>query len=127
LLREWRLDATKSVNLGLSAQSDHAHSTRPGGDRLGYQVQGGAVVLVGPWRLRPEVSYASWDSRELFAPGLIDVKRHNRLRQAALLAEKPLGPNTTLALEWRGRWAYDTVVLYKYQEQMLSATLALRF
>jgi hypothetical protein len=127
LLREWRIDATKSFNLGLSAQSDHAHSTRPGGDRLGYQVQGGAVVLVGPWRLRPEVSYASWDSRELFAPGLIDVKRHNRLRQAALLAEKPLGPNTTLALEWRGRWAYDTVVLYKYQEQMLSATLALRF
>jgi hypothetical protein len=127
LMREWRVDETRSVNFGVSAQRDEAHGSRPGGDRLGFQVQAGAVVLVGPWRLRPEVSFTSWDSSDVFAAGLLDVKRRNRLRQASLLAEKPLGPNTTLALEWRGRWAQDTIVLYKYQAQTVSATLALRF
>jgi hypothetical protein len=127
LLREWRVDASKSVNLGLSVQRDDAHSTRPGGDRLGWQVQGGAVMLADGWRIQPQLSYTSWDSADVFAAGLLDVKRRNRLRQASLLAERPLGPNTTLALEWRGRWAEDTIVLYKYQAQSISATLALRF
>jgi hypothetical protein len=127
LLREWRVDVSKSVNLGLSVQRDDAHSTRPGGDRVGFQVQAGAVVLAGPWRLRPQVSYTKWDSADVFAPGLLDVRRHNRLRQGSLLAERPLGAYTTLALEWRGRWARDTIALYKYQAQLVSATLAFRF
>lgn len=127
LLREWRVDATKSVNAGLSLQRDDAHSSRPGGDRVGLQVQAGGVLLAGPWRFHPQASYTRWDSAEVFAPGLLDVRRHNRLRQASLVAERPLGPDMTLVLEWRGRWARDTIVLYRYQEQMVSATLAFRF
>jgi hypothetical protein len=127
VMREWRVDPTKSVNLGLSVQRDDARGTRPGGDRTGFQVQAGAVVLAGSWRLQPQASYTSWDSADVFAPGLLDVRRRNRLRQGSISAERPLGPNMSLALEWRGRWARDTISLYKYQAQMVSATLALRF
>ena len=44
-----------------------------------------------------------------------------------LQAERPLWENTSLSLEWRGRWAKDSVALYRYQAQTVSATLALRF
>ncbi|HUR89866.1 MAG TPA: hypothetical protein VMZ74_12325 [Ramlibacter sp.] len=128
LLREWRLDPARSVHVRFNVQRDDAHSTRPGGDRFGYQLEVGAVVLTHGWRLRPQLGYSSWNSAEVFAPGLLDVRRRNRLRQAYLQAERPvLNDKTSLVLEWRGRWAKDTVSLYKYQEQMLSATLAIRF
>ena len=127
LLREWRIDATKSVNLGLALQRDDAHSERPGGDRKGFQLQAGGVWLAHGWRVHPQVIYTSWDSNSVFAPGLLDVRRQNRLWQGMVSAERPVAANTTLTLEWRGRWAHDTIVLYKYQAQTLSATLAFRF
>jgi hypothetical protein len=79
------------------------------------------------WRLRPQVGYSWWNSAEVFAPGLLDVRRRNRLRQAFLQGERPLSADTSLVLEWRGRWARDTISLYKYQAQVVSATLAFRF
>jgi hypothetical protein len=126
-LREWRLDAARSVHLGVTAQRDEALSTRPGGDRSGYQLQAGAVLLYRGWRLHPQLAYSSWDSEDVFAPGLIDVRRRNRMRQADLQAERPLGENTSLLLEWRGKWVRDTVALYRFQQQLLSATLSIRF
>lgn len=127
VLREWRIDATKSVHVQLVAQRDDARNARPGGDRVGFQAQLGGVVLTHGWRLRPQVGYSYWNSSEVFAPGLLDVRRHNRLRQGYLQAERPVWENTSLVLEWRGRWARDTVSLYKYQAQTVSATLAFRF
>jgi hypothetical protein len=127
LLREWRLDATRSVHLQLIAQRDDAHNARPGGDRVGFQAQLGGVLLLDGWRIRPQVGYSYWNSAEVFAPGLLDVRRHNRLRQGYLQAERPVWTNTSLVLEWRGRWARDTVSLYKYQAQVVSATLSYRF
>ena len=127
LLREWRLDPARSVHVRVTAQRDNAHGERPGGDRRGWQAEAGAVVLAQGWRLRPQAGYSTWDSADVFAPGLIDVPRRNRLRQLYFQAERPLGNDLSLALEWRGRWARDTVTLYKYQQQVLSATLALRF
>jgi hypothetical protein len=127
LLREWRIDAAHSVHVKLTGQRDDAHSSRPGGDRLGWQAEAGAVVLTQGWRLRPQVGYSSWNSADVFAPGLIDVPRRNRLRQAYFQAERPVWKDTSLVLEWRGRWARDTVSLYKYQQQVVSATLEFRF
>lgn len=127
VLREWPIDASKSVNFGFALQRDDAHADRPGGDRKGFQVQAGAIVLAHGWRVHPQLMYTSWDSASVFAPGLLDVRRHNRLWQGMLSAERPIAANTTLLLEWRGRWARDTVVLYKYQAQTVSATLAFRF
>ena len=127
VLREWRLDPSRSVHVRLAAQRDDAHSARPGGDRLGWQAEAGAVVLTQGWRLRPQVGYSSWDSADVFAPGLIDVRRRNRLRQVYFQAERPVWKDTSLVLEWRARWARDTVSLYKYQQQMVSATLAFQF
>jgi hypothetical protein len=128
VLREWRIDAAKSLNVGAGLQRDDAHSdNRPGGDRRGFQLQAGGVMLVSGWRVHPQVTYTSWDSEHVFAPGLLDTRRRNRLWQGTLSLERPLGADRTLALEWRGRWARDTIVLYKYQAQMLSATLAFRF
>jgi hypothetical protein len=127
VLREWRIDARRSVHVSITGQADNARGPRPGGDRLGYQAQVGGVILAGRWRLRPQVGYASWRSEDVFAPALIDVKRHNRLQQASLQAETALTPSASLSLEWRGRWARDTVALYRYQSQVVSATLAYRF
>jgi hypothetical protein len=127
VLREWQLDPARSVHLRVTAQRDDAHSTRPGGDRLGWQAEAGAVVLVQGWRLRPQVGYSSWNSADVFAPGLLDVRRRNRLRQVYFQAERPVWKDTSLVLEWRGRWARDTVSLYKYQQQIVSATLAFQF
>ena len=127
VLREWQLDPAKSVHVHFSIQDDRARSTRPGGDRFGFQAEAGAVVLTQGWRLRPQVGYSWWNSEDVFAPGLLDVRRRNRLRQAFIQAERPLSPDTSLVLEWRGRWARDTISLYKYQAQVVSATLAFRF
>ena len=127
LLRELRINAAATVHGGLSVLKDDASSTRPGGDRTGFQVQAGALLLGFGWRFKPQLTYTSWDSRQVFAPGLIDVKRRNRLTYAALQAEKPLSARSSLLLEWRGRWSRDTVALYRYKAQTFSATLAHRF
>lgn len=127
LLREWRFDAARSVHLSVAAQRDDARLDRPGGDRNGFHAQAGAVVLSQGWRLRPQLGYTHWNSEQVFAPGLLDVRRRNRLWQASLHAERPLRPNLSLVLEWRGRWAGDTVALYRYRAQVVSGTLALRF
>jgi hypothetical protein len=127
LLREWRLDAARSLHVRAGVQRDDAHSARPGGDRLGWQLEAGAVLLTHGWRLRPQLGYSSWNSADVFAPGLLDVRRRNRLRQLYVQAERPFSADASLVLEWRARWARDTISLYKYQEQMVSATLAYRF
>lgn len=126
-LREWRIDASRSVHASLTLQSDNAHGPRPGGDRLGWQAQAGAVVITNGWRIRPQVGYSSWDSEAVFAPALLDVRRRNRLWQGSVQGEHPLTPATSLLLEWRGRWARDTIALYRYQAQVFSATLSARF
>jgi len=127
VLREWRLDPAKSVHVRVNLQRDDAHSSRPGGDRSGYQIEVGAVMLTQGWRLRPQLGYSSWNSADVFASGLLDVPRRNRLRQVYLQAERPIGDSMTLSLEWRARWAHDTIALYRYQEQVISATLGFRF
>lgn len=127
LLFERRLDAAMSINAGLSLQFDKATDGRPGGDRKGFQVQAGAVVVASEWRFRPQFSYARWTSADLFAPGLLDVHRRNRLLQVLLQAEKPFSPRSSLLLEWRGRWARDTVVLYGYKAQSFTTTWVRRF
>jgi hypothetical protein len=127
ILREQRLNAAQSVYAGLSLQWDNATRSRPGGDRNGYQVQIGAVVAHEQWRFKPQATYTSWRSKDLFAPGLLDVRRHNELLQLMLQAEHAITPKTSLILEWRGRWARDPIPLYRYQAQSLSAALAHRF
>ena len=127
VLNEWRLDPSHTVHAGLSVQRDHARRARPGGDRRGATFTAGAVLIEHGWRLRPQVAYTAWNSRQVFAPGLLDVRRRNRLHQLALQAERPLGAGTSLLLEWRGRWASDTIALYRYQSQSVSAMLAYRF
>lgn len=127
LLREFRVNAAATVHGGVSLIKDDASSTRPGGDRTGFQVQAGALLLGYGWRFKPQLTYTSWDSREVFAPGLIDVQRRNRLTYAALQAERPLSSQSSLVLEWRGRWSRDTVALYRYTAHTVTATLAHRF
>jgi hypothetical protein len=127
LLRELQLNRSTSVHAAVSLTRDNATHSRPGGDRQGFGVQLGGVMLAEGWRVRPQLSYSSWNSAELFAPGLLDVRRENRLVQAVFQAERPFTPQTSLVLEWRGRWARDTVALYRYQARVISATLAHRF
>lgn len=127
MLREWRLSPTRSVHVGASLQRDDARGARPGGDRRGYQLQAGGVLLAQGWRVRPQFDYAQWRSEDVFAPALLDVRRRNRLRQISLNAERPISQRTSLVLEWRGRSARDTVALYTYKAQVVSATLAFRF
>lgn len=127
LLGERRINGSQSVHAGFSLQRDNATQTRPGGDREGFQVQVGGIMVADGWRFKPHMSYTRWNSAEVFAPGLLDVRRHNRLTQVGLQAETPLSAGTSLVLEWRGRWARDTVALYTYRAQVLSATLARRF
>lgn len=127
ILREQQLASWASVHAGWTLQRDDALGLRPGGDRSGWQAQLGGVLLVSGWRLQPELTYTRWDSAALFAPGLLDVHRRNRLRQVLVQAEKPIAPGTSVLLEWRGRWASDTVSLYRYQAQVLSATIIHRF
>lgn len=127
LLREQRLSAAVSVQGGLSLQQDHAAGTRPGGDRKGFQMQVGGLLLAYGWRFKPQLTYTRWNSDDVFAPGLLDVRRRNRLSQAALQAERPLSAQTSLVVEWRARFARDTVALYRYQARSFTATLAHRF
>jgi hypothetical protein len=121
------VNAAQSVFAGVSLQLDNATGARPGGDRQGFQVQVGGVVLAQGWRFRPQLSYTQWQSAEVFAPGLLDVRRRNELGQVSFQAERPLDAKTSLVLEWRGRSARDTVALYRYKAQSFSAALAHRF
>jgi hypothetical protein len=127
LLFERRLSAATSAYGGFSLQDDQATNARPGGNRRGFQVQVGATILASGWRFKPQLSYTQWASADVFASGLLDVRRRNRLSQAVFQAEKPLSPRSSLVLEWRGRWAQDTVALYRYNAQTLTATLIRRF
>jgi len=127
MLREWRPAPSYSLHAGFSVQMDDAHGARPGGDRAGVQVSAGAVVLAHGWRLRPQASYTQWRSDDIFAPGLLDVRRRNRLAQVSVHAERPLMQNTSLVLEWRGRRSQDNVALYRYAAQSVTATLAFQF
>lgn len=127
LLGERRINGAQSVHAGFSVLRDNATRTRPGGDRDGFQLQVGGVMLANDWRLKPHLSYTRWKSAEVFAPGLLDVRRDNRLTQFTFQAERPLSARTSLVLEWRARRAHDTVALYTYKAQVFSATLARRF
>ena len=127
LLREYRIGPAALLQAGFSLQKDKATDMRPGGDRTGYQLQAGAQLLAQGWRLRPYVSYTSWDSEAYFSPGLLDFKRQNRTTQLWLQAEKPLSLQTSRILEWRGRWSRDTVALYRYTAQVFTATLSRPF
>jgi hypothetical protein len=127
LLFERRLDASLTLGTGGSVLFDKATNGRPGGDRTGFQLQASAVFTHGGWRYRPQVSYTRWDSAEVFAAGLIDVRRRNELWQTVVQAEKPLTPTSSLVIEWRGRWAQDRIVLYAYKAQMLTTTFVHRF
>ena len=127
VLGEHRLSAAQSVHAGVSVQRDSATGNRPGGDRQGFQASIGSVVLAYGWRFKPQASFTYWNSAEVFAPGLLDVHRRNRLTQVMVQAERPLSLQTSLVLEWRARSAHDSIVLYRYNAQVVSATLAHRF
>jgi hypothetical protein len=125
--KEHRVWAATSVHVGAGLLRDEAAGARPGGDRRGWEAAAGLVTFAHGWRLQPEIAYTSWNSAELFAPGLIDLQRRNRLRQASIQAERPVALGTSLLLEWRGRWASDPVVLYRYQAQLFTLTVQHRF
>lgn len=127
LLFERRLDAATSLSAGASVLADKATNGRPGGDRTGFQLQGTGVFTRAGWRYRPQLSYTRWTSADVFAAGLIDVRRRNVLWQATVQAEKPLSPHSSVVFEWRGRWAQDSVVLYAYRAQTFTTTYVRRF
>lgn len=127
LVFERRLDAATAVSMGGSVLFDKATNGRPGGDRTGFLLQASGLLLRFGWRWRPQVSYSRWTSADVFAAGLIDVRRRNVLWQAVLQADKPLSPRDSLVFEWRGRWAQDTVVLYAYKAQTFTTTFVHRF
>ena len=87
----------------------------------------GARLATGGWQFRPYVTYARWESEDVFAPGLLDVHRRNALTQVLLQAEKPLNRRSSVVFEWRGRRARDTVVLYSYTAQVFTTFLVHRF
>lgn len=126
-LVERQINPAASVYTGLTLQYDQAAGQRAGGDRRGYELRAGALMLAYGWQLRPQATYTRWNSAQLFAPALIDVTRRNRLTQLVLQAEKPLSQQTSLILELNGRWARDTIALYTYRAQTLMATIARRF
>jgi len=125
--RELRVAAGRFVSAGVSLQKDDATGQRPGGDRNGFQVELGGLAAVEGWRVRPQVAYTRWLSQDIFAPGLLEVRRRNHLVQASVVAERPLTAQTSLVLEWRGRWSHDNIALYTYRAQSLNAALAARF
>lgn len=127
LLREQRLGGGVAIFGGVSLQHDDATRGRPGGDRTGAEFQLGGALPYAGWQVRPFASYARWTSAQAFAPGLLDDRRHNQLLQVVVQAEKPLGPQTSLLLEWRSRWSRDTVALYSYTAHALGASVVRRF
>jgi hypothetical protein len=90
-------------------------------------VQAGAFIANAGWRFRPQVTYARWNSDDVFAPALLDVRRRNALTQVLLQAERPLDSRSSVVFEWRGRRARDTVVLYSYSAQVFTTYLVRRF
>lgn len=127
LLLEKRVNPATSLYGSMALQYDHAQGTRAGGNRKGVQLRAGALVLASGWQWRPQFIHTRWDSAEVFAAGLVDTPRRNRLNQVVLQAERPLNAQLSLVLEWNGRWSRDTIALYRYSAQTLTATLAYRF
>lgn len=127
MLREWRFTPSYSIHAAFALQRDDARGQRPGGSRAGYQASVGAVAITHGWRVRPQVTFSDWRSDDIFAPGLLDVRRRNRLTQLSVHAERPVWQNTSLVLEWRGRRSRDSIALYRYSAQSVNATLAVRF
>ena len=55
------------------------------------------------------------------------MERRNRLQQVVLQAERPITQQLNLVIEWNGRRARDTIPLYTYKAQSLTATVGYRF
>jgi hypothetical protein len=120
LLREWKIGPAAALTGGGSLIYDRALGARPGGDRQGAQAQVGAQFGYNGWTLRPFASYTQWQSRDVFAEGLIDQRRRNRLGQLALELERPVSATSRVVLQWRDRDSRDNIALYRYRSQTLS-------
>lgn len=125
--REQRLSPAVLAFGELALQYDRALGTRPGGDRRGFELATGLVARVGEWQLRPELRYQHWNSADVFAPGIIDQRRRNRLWQYSVVGERKLSAKQTLVLEWRSRISNDVIPLYQFRAHSLAVSIQHQF
>ena len=112
--------ARSRAQLSLGALQEHGQAGRPGAGRHGWY-EGMQLFASLTDRLSGEAGWnrQRWLSQTMYAPGLIDVIRHQdtrQLRAAVLLA---LGQQHSLQLEWRQVRNRENISLFQYSSRVL--------
>ena len=112
--------ARSRVQLALGALQDHGQAGRPGAGRHGWYE---GMQLSGQLtdRLSGEAGWTRqrWLSQTVYAPGLIDLIRHEDTRQLRAAVLLPLGPRHSVQLEWRQVRNRENISLFQYSSRLL--------
>lgn len=95
--------------------NDHALSTRPGGDRRGWNAMlFGRTALGNKLDGELDLSRQEWRGSSAYSPGLIDATRHQRTLAARAAVIYPLGGGHSVQLEVRRVRNHENISLFKY-------------
>jgi hypothetical protein len=114
----WR--GARQVSFSLSGMADQGQNGRLGGDRHGWY---SALQLNQPLgaSLRGDLGWSRqvWRSSEAYAPGQIDVVRHQDTRQLRAALQLTVAPHHSVQLEWRATRNQENISLFQYNSRSI--------
>lgn len=109
----------RQAQLSLGYLNDHAVSTRPGGNRVGYSFSlYGRSTL--PYQLEGELDWnvQHWEGQSAYSPGLIDTIRRQDTSTLRATLSYPLTPRSALVLEWRQVHNRENISIFQYDNHV---------
>ncbi|QJD89684.1 tetratricopeptide repeat protein [Duganella dendranthematis] len=114
----WR--GARQWSFSLSGMADQGQNGRLGGDRHGWY---SALQLSQPVTasLRGDLGWSRqvWHSSEVYAPGQIDLVRHQDTRQLRASLQYTLAPHHSVQLEWRAIRNQENISLFQYNSRSI--------
>ncbi len=111
---------TRQLQASLGAQNDHAVSTRPGGNRTGWNANlYGRSMLGDKFEAELDYTFQHWRGSTAYSPGFIDTVRHQDSHTLRAMLSYPLTATTALQLEWRQVNNKENISIFQYDNHVL--------
>ena len=106
--------------VSLGATADHGRDDRPGGNRKGWFASAQWYDAIDD-RLSTDFGlfHQHWHSSEDYAPGLIDMTRHQATSIARAAVQYAFRPHQSVQLEWRVAQNRENITLFQYNERVI--------
>lgn len=99
---------------------DQGENNRLGGNRNGwYSNLSWTWQMAASWRTEAGWTRQDWNSDEVYAPNLIDIRRRQSTRQLRLATEWVLQPNQSLRLELRQVKNQENISIFQYDSRAI--------